>query len=245
MFSERALVASLFYSTKKREALKRSRVRDTSHAELALGEGKSFWIFYGYLNRFSILVPLLSFIEWYFIIACGKRLQYKMRWEDILGSRIVEFLIWETQRYFMSLFCIRLVNFWMSRHTWLNPFLSTRIVTEFMDAPYWRDADSKFFKLIPRLSGNLKKYVPTDSLKIGLKLILVYDTRQNIDRCKEAEKRIHRRMQYEDGAPNSMEQNGMRKFYKSFNGVGRKTVLSYVLCNDREGILLTNKTMVA
>lgn len=46
-------------------------------------------------------------------------------------------------------------------------------------------------------------------------------------------------------APKIMEQYDMRNFYKTVNGVRRKTTLPSVICNYRKVNLLTDETMVA
>lgn len=94
----------------------------------------------------------------------------------------------------------------------------------------------------------------TDEKNVARSRMLVSGTRQSRERYREArvaEKRIHRKKKKEHEenviaqAQESMEQNDMRRFYETVNGVRRKTAPSPVMCNDRNGNLLTDKTMVA
>lgn len=94
----------------------------------------------------------------------------------------------------------------------------------------------------------------TEEKNVARSRMLVSGTRQNRERyrvARSAEKRTHRRKkrQYEERviaeAQESMEQNDMRRFYATVNGVRSKTAPSPAMCYDREGNLLTDKTMVA
>ncbi|XP_039449776.1 uncharacterized protein LOC120428760 [Culex pipiens pallens] len=84
--------------------------------------------------------------------------------------------------------------------------------------------------------------------------MLVKGTRRNCERYSElrrAEKRIHRRKEREYDervlaeAQAQYNANDKRRFYATVNGVRKKATPSPVMCNDREGNLLTDKTAVA
>jgi len=89
----------------------------------------------------------------------------------------------------------------------------------------------------------------TDEKNLARSRMLVAATRQNRERYRElraAEKRIHRRKkrQYEDHvlaeAQGSFDRGDVRKFYRTVNSARYKGVSTPVMCNDREGNLLTD-----
>jgi len=93
----------------------------------------------------------------------------------------------------------------------------------------------------------------TDEKDLAWKRMLTAATRQNRERYNElraAEKRIHRRKkrEYEErilnAAQESFERNDVRRFYATVNSVRNKSFPSPVMCNDREGNLLTEKESV-
>ncbi|XP_038116615.1 uncharacterized protein LOC119768902 [Culex quinquefasciatus] len=94
----------------------------------------------------------------------------------------------------------------------------------------------------------------TDEKNEARKRMLVKGTRRNCERYSElrrAEKRTHRRKEREYDervlaeAQAQYNANDKRRFYATVNGVRKKATPSPVMCNDREGNLLTDKTAVA